>query len=103
MRLRSIAVRTLCFYAIGLTGFFAQQILTRAFYSVQDSKLPAATATIAVVINIVLNLSLIWFMGTAGLALSTAVCSYIQVVILLAVLGKRFDKDIIYVCTSLSR
>ncbi len=89
-----LVASTLCFYAVGLTGFFAQQILTRAFYSVQDSKLPAITATIAVVINIILNLTLIWYMGTAGLALSTAVCSYIQVLILLAVLGKRFDNSI---------
>lgn len=90
-----LVTRTLCFYAIGLTGFFAQQVLTRAFYSVQDSKMPAITATIAVVINIILNLTLIWYIGTAGLALSTAICSYIQVVILLAVLGKRFDNSIL--------
>ncbi len=89
-----LVASTLCFYAVGLTGFFAQQILTRAFYSVQDSKLPAITAAIAVVINIALNLTLIWYMGTAGLALSTAICSYIQVLILLAVLGKRFDNSI---------
>jgi putative peptidoglycan lipid II flippase len=87
--------RVLCFYAIGLTGYFSQQVLTRAYYSIQDSKLPAITAIVAVVINIILNLILIWFMGTAGLALSTAVCSYAQVIILLMVLKKRFGRSIL--------
>ncbi len=74
---------TLLFYALGLCGYFAQQVLTRAFYSMQDSKTPMRSALIAVVANIVLNLILIWFLGTAGLALSTAICSYLQVVILI--------------------
>ena len=79
---------TLSFYALGLCGFFAQQILTRAFFSMQNSKVPAKTACIAVAVNIILNLTLIWFLQTAGLALSTAICSYIQVVILAIVIRK---------------
>ncbi|MHC4122088.1 MAG: murein biosynthesis integral membrane protein MurJ [Planctomycetota bacterium] len=86
---------TLCFYAVGLCGFFCQQIVTRAFYSLQESKLPARTALVAVSVNIVLNLILIWFMGTAGLALSTAICSYLQVAILLFMLRKRFGRQIL--------
>ncbi|MGD9110308.1 MAG: murein biosynthesis integral membrane protein MurJ [Phycisphaerales bacterium] len=84
----------LSFYAIGLCGFFLQQIVTRAFYSIQDSKMPARTALLAVVVNIILNLTLIWFMGAPGLALSTSVCSYLQVVILVALLDRRFEGPI---------
>lgn len=80
----------LIFYSIGLCGFFLQQVVTRAFYSMQDSKWPARTAMIAVGVNIVLNLILIWSMGTGGLALATAVCSYLQVFILLALLARKF-------------
>jgi len=85
---------TLSFYALGLCGYFAQQILTRAYYSVQDSKTPMFSALAAVCVNVVLNLVLIWFMGTAGLALSTAVCSYLQVAILAGKLGGRFNTSI---------
>jgi putative peptidoglycan lipid II flippase len=81
---------TLSFYALGLCGYFSQQIATRAFYSTQDSKMPAFTALAAVFANLGLNLTLIWFMGTSGLALSTAICSYLQVVILVFVLRARF-------------
>ena len=91
----TIVAWTLSFYAIGLTGFFAQQIVTRAFYSMQNSKAPARSALVAVFVNIVLNLTLIWFMGTAGLALSTAICSYLQVVFLVFVLRKTFSKPIL--------
>jgi len=90
-----IVAWTLSFYAIGLTGFFAQQIVTRAFYSMQNSKAPARSALVAVFVNIVLNLTLIWFMGTAGLALSTAICSYLQVFVLVFVLRKTFSKPIL--------
>jgi len=80
---------TLFFYALGLCGYFAQQLCTRAFYSMQDSKTPMISALIAVVANIVLNLTLIWPFGTGGLAAATALCSYLQVVILVAVLRRR--------------
>jgi putative peptidoglycan lipid II flippase len=70
-------------------------MMTRAFYSIQDSKTPVRSAVIAVCVNVVLNLTLIWFMGTAGLALSTAICSYLQVIILLSVLRKRMDHPIL--------
>jgi len=83
---------TLLFYSIGLSGYFAQQVLTRAFYSMQDSKTPMRSALIAVFTNIVLNLTLIWFLGTGGLALSTAICSYLQVVILVVFLRRTLGK-----------
>lgn len=85
---------TLCFYSLGLCGFFTQQIVTRAFYSRQDSRMPARSALAAVFTNIVLNLSLIWVLGTAGLALSTAICSYLQVVILVWALHKKLAHSI---------
>ena len=86
---------TLSFYTVGLCGYFCQQIATRAFYSMQNSKLPALSAVAAVFVNVVLNLTLIWFMGTAGLALSTALCSYLQVVILVRVLRRRFSRSLL--------
>ena len=91
----SLTAGVLLFYSLGLTGFFAQQIATRAFYSMHDSKLPARTAVLAVIVNLVLNLTLIWFMGIAGLALSTAICSYLQVVILVFALRKRLGPTVL--------
>lgn len=90
-----MVLRTLAFYALGLSGYFAQQILARAFYSMQDSKTPMRSALVAVSANFVLNLTLIWYLDRAGLACATAICSYLQVVILVAVLRKRLGPEIL--------
>lgn len=86
----------LYFYVIGLCGYFCQQIVTRVFYSLREPKHPAKTAVLAVGINACLNLLLIWPMGAAGLALSTAICSYIQVMILLHLLRRRLGTEILH-------
>ena len=91
----SITTWTLIFYSAGLCGYFAQQILTIAFYSMQDPKVPLKSAIIAVIANLFLNLMLIWPLGTAGLALSTAICSYLQVTIMTCVLAKILSPDIL--------
>jgi putative peptidoglycan lipid II flippase len=90
-----IVAWTLSFYALGLCGYFCQQITTRAFYSMQDSKTPARSALYAVAANIVLNLTLIWYLGTAGLAAATAACSYLQVIILVTVLRRKLGHSIL--------
>ena len=66
-----IVAKALFFYAIGLSGYFVQQIVTRAFYSLQDSRAPCRSALIAVFTNIILNLILIWRLRIEGLALAT--------------------------------
>jgi putative peptidoglycan lipid II flippase len=91
----AMVVRTLTFYSLGLCGYFAQQILARVFYSMQDSKIPMRSALIAVFANFLLNLTLIWFLGRAGLACATAICSYLQVTILLVVLQRRLGRSIL--------
>ncbi|MBL7215113.1 MAG: murein biosynthesis integral membrane protein MurJ [Phycisphaerae bacterium] len=82
--------RVLIFYTIGLCGYFLQQLVTRVFYSLKDSKWPARTAIAAVFVNVALNLTLIWPLGVSGLALATAICSYLQVGILLFLLNRQF-------------
>ncbi|MBN2269058.1 MAG: polysaccharide biosynthesis C-terminal domain-containing protein, partial [Sedimentisphaerales bacterium] len=90
-----MVVRTLCFYAGGLCGYFAQQVLTRVFYSMQDSKTPARSALVAVLTNFILNLALIWYLDRAGLACATAICSYLQVLMLVTALRKRLGASIL--------
>ncbi len=85
----------LAFYVLGLSGYFAQQVLTRVFYALQESDVPAKSAAVAVLVNVCLNLTLVWFLGCGGLAASTAICSYIQVAILVTVLRRRLGPDVL--------
>jgi putative peptidoglycan lipid II flippase len=85
---------TLLFYALGLCGYFMQQILARAFYSMQDSRTPLRSALVAVAANVILNLTLIWFMGIAGLAAATALCAYLQVGMLARAIHMRLGASL---------
>ena len=86
---------TLLFYAVGLSGYFMQQITTRAFYSMQDPSTPCRSAILAVCVNVVLNLVLIWPLGTGGLAVATAACSYLQVAVLSHALHRRLGQSVL--------
>ncbi len=82
---------TLLFYSTGIIAYFMQQLVVRGYYSLQDSITPVRIAVWMVGLNFVLNLILIWPLGTGGPALATAVCAGIQVGILLWILIRRYD------------
>jgi putative peptidoglycan lipid II flippase len=82
---------TLVFYSVGIPAYFLQQVLVRAFYSLQDSLTPVKTAASVIAVNVLLNLTLIWWLGTGGLALSTSLCSALQVAVLLVLLKRKHN------------
>jgi putative peptidoglycan lipid II flippase len=84
----------LAFYAVGITGYILQHIVVRAFHSLQDPIAPLRTGLLAVAVNFVLNLSLIWSLGTGGLAVATATAAYVQVGLLLWMLHRRLGGGI---------
>jgi putative peptidoglycan lipid II flippase len=63
----------LFYYSIGMTAFGLKNVLTRGFYSLQDTRTPMINASIAVITNIVLNIILSRFLGIGGLALATSI------------------------------
>jgi putative peptidoglycan lipid II flippase len=64
---------SLFFYSIGMVGFGLREILSRAFYSVQDTKTPMRNAVLGMILNIILNIILSKFLGIGGLALATSI------------------------------
>ncbi len=79
------------FYATGIWAFCSLHILIRAFYSVQDTRTPAKVGASMVVLNLTLNLSLIWFLREGGLALATAVSAMAQTAILFVILKRKLN------------
>ncbi|MFQ5495155.1 MAG: murein biosynthesis integral membrane protein MurJ [Phycisphaerae bacterium] len=69
---------TLFFYSLGLTAYFVQHLLVRAFYALHDSRTPARVAIRMVGVNLGLNLILVRFLEERGLALATACCAMLQ-------------------------
>lgn len=83
-------------YSMGMIGFSLRDILIKIFYSVQDTKTPMINGILSVVINMILNISLIKFLSYAGLALATSISSIITVIMLLISLEKKigyFSKE----------
>jgi putative peptidoglycan lipid II flippase len=82
------ALAVLC-YSVGLWAFGGVRIIVSAFYSLQDTRTPAISAAIAVAANLVFSLLLMSSLGSAGLALSTALAAMVNGGILVAVLHRR--------------
>jgi putative peptidoglycan lipid II flippase len=76
-------------YSIGLWAFGGVRIIVSAFYSLQDTRTPAISAAIAVAANLVFSLLLMSSLGSAGLALSTALAAMVNGGILVSVLHRR--------------
>ncbi|WP_062108631.1 murein biosynthesis integral membrane protein MurJ [Bacillus niameyensis] len=72
----------LFFYSIGIVGIGLREVLSRVFYSLQDTKTPMINAAISLFINIILNLILSKYLGIGGLALATSVSAIIGVLLL---------------------
>jgi len=85
----NMTASSLFYYSLGMVAFGLRDVLTRAFYALQDTRTPMINATIAVVINIVLNIVLSRFLGIGGLALATSVSGIISAVLMFVTLRKK--------------
>lgn len=75
--------QALVFYSIGLVAMALNLLLTRVYYSLQDTKTPMINGAISVGFNIVLNIILVKYMAHAGLALATSIATTIATILLL--------------------
>ena len=81
----------LAFYAPGLVGYSAVKIAVPSFYALRDSRTPVIVSAATVLLNVVLNLTLVRVMGFTGLALGTAVSAIFNAAVLLWLLRSRLD------------
>lgn len=95
----SIAITSQClmYFAIGLIAYSIRDVLTRSFYSLQDTMTPMINGGIAVALNIILNIYLSKFMGVGGLALATSISGITSVVLLFISLQRKVG-DIGLIC-----
>lgn len=83
------------FFALGLVGLSAIEILARAFYALHDTWTPALAAVLAVILNVLLGLTLPsvfaarGWLPHGGLALANALAFTIQMTVLTALIHRR--------------
>ncbi len=76
-------------FSLGLPAYVLIKVLTPGFYARSDTKTPVRIALVAMLVNLVLNLALVWNMAHVGLALSTAVSAWVNVALLYWTLRRR--------------
>lgn len=83
------AISTLLkYYSIGMAGLAVNEVLSKTFFSMQESKIPMINSIISMIVNVVLAYVLFNYMQANGLALATA-CGSICNAILNAVSIRR--------------
>ena len=85
----AITSNALFFYSLGLCAYAGIKILVSAFYSMGDTRTPVRTAACSLVINIVLNLILMYPLKLGGLALATSVAATVNFLILYSILAVK--------------
>lgn len=79
---RMMAAASLRAYAVGLGAFMLVKVLAPGFYAREDMRTPVRIGIVAMVVNMVLNVALVfplmwWFnLGHVGLALATAIAAW---------------------------
>lgn len=81
-------------YSASLWAYSMAHVVTRAFYARKDVVTPLKVGVAMVVLNLLLNLTLIWPLGAAGLAWATALSAACGVVLLLVALGRHLESPV---------
>lgn len=69
-------------YCVGLPAYIAVKVFSTAFWSRHDTTTPVKVSIICTLGNIALALSLIQFIGVAGIALATGLVGWLQIALL---------------------
>lgn len=85
----SITANALMFYSIGLFSYAGIKILVSCFYSLKDTFTPVKVASISLVLNIALNIILMFPMKLSGLALATSLSGSFNFFLLFFILRRK--------------
>jgi putative peptidoglycan lipid II flippase len=75
--------------ATGLIAYAVVEIVTRAFYALQDTRTPVIAGVLTIALNLPLSWALSKAFGLGGLGLSLALTTWLEMAILLIVLRRR--------------
>ena len=77
-----MSARALAAFALGLTGFVLVKVLAPGFYARKNTRTPVVVGAIAMVINALVAVTLVWQLGHVGLARATSIAGLANAVLL---------------------
>lgn len=78
------------YYSIGMAGLAINEVLSKTFFSMRDSKIPMRNSILSMIVNVVLAYILFNFMQARGLALATAFGSICNAVLNAVSMGRKY-------------
>ena len=78
-------------YAGAIWAFSLLQIINRAFYAIHDTTTPLLMSILNIVINLLVEIPLLWWMGESGMAVGTLVSFAVQAAFTLWLLNRRME------------
>ncbi|WP_421725467.1 murein biosynthesis integral membrane protein MurJ [Bauldia sp.] len=76
-------------FSVGLPAFVLIKVFSPGFFAREDTKTPMWFAAVALVVNVALSLALFPFLRHVGIALATAIASWVNTVLLAGALHRR--------------
>jgi putative peptidoglycan lipid II flippase len=76
-------------FSIALFAHAGIEILSRGYYALSDTRTPVAFAVVAMAINLVLSLVLVWPFGIKGLAAALSIATIVEFTLLIRNLEHR--------------
>jgi putative peptidoglycan lipid II flippase len=87
-----LTAQALFWYTVGLWAFSTIRVVVAAFYALQDTKTPVRIAVVALIVNTVCSVALMFPMKHSGLAFATSIASAVNVLTLGYLLRKRIGE-----------
>jgi putative peptidoglycan lipid II flippase len=84
-----LIARSTMWYAGAIWAFSMLQIINRAFYALHDTWTPLVMSVLNLVLNLVIELPLLWMLGEPAMAVGTLISFAIQAVVMLWMLDRR--------------
>jgi putative peptidoglycan lipid II flippase len=84
-----LIARSTMVYAAAIWAFSLLQIISRAYYAMHDTRTPLVMAVVNILINLVVEIPLLWKMGESAMAVGTVVSFAVQALIMLWMLDKK--------------
>jgi putative peptidoglycan lipid II flippase len=88
----SITSLALLFYSFGLFAYGGVKVLASCFHSLQDTLTPVKVASVCLIINVLLNLILIFPLKVGGLALASSISATTNFLILYSILRRKIGQ-----------
>ncbi len=85
----ALIARSAFYFAGGIWAFSLLLVINRAYYALHDTVTPLWASVLNIVLNIAVELPLMWWMGESAIALGTMVSFIVQAIVTLYLLDRK--------------